>query len=312
MGQLSTPSSVEALMAGELPESYQRYFFSKNRLRILTCQLKAALEKKVTSLIREAGMKDPPFDPMRITRVGSAEIEVSFLPRAALVSEASIQPCERGFLIKIDEALKEPTRRNRLRSSVAHELMHTFFYDTSELPPRRLGNLVQSSKMTKIEEDVCRHLARNFLMPSVSLKRLPADMMDPKTVSVRNLGFLKATYGVSSEIVAFRMIKDLSMWNVIFIKSEEVHGGFKVVHPSLKGTYRGYRKIKIPSYVSGGSGEFSRILLGHLQRTLGSTGSQLEEFIEVQGESFRFTSAQDTQNPMTLVTLIAARPPSVL
>jgi hypothetical protein len=264
------------------------------------------LEEKVTSLIREAGMSDPPFDPTRIARAGRAEIEVNFLARAALVSEASIQPFERGFLMKIDEALKEPARRNRLRSCVAHELMHTFFYDTHELPPRRLGGLVQSSKMTKIEEDVCRHLARNFLIPSFSLKGLLADTMDIKTASVRSLGFLKSTYGVSSEIVAFRMIKDLSVWNIMFIKSKRLDGGFKVAHPSLKGTYRGYMKLKIPSYVTGDSGELSRILLGHLQRTLGSVGSQLEELIDVQGEPFRFASAQDTQNPLTLVTLIAA------
>jgi len=287
-------------MAKKFPQYYEKHLYSRNRFRILTKRLKEVLAEELNSLIREFGMTHPPFDPMRISRVGKAKIDVCFISSANLAFEASIESSSEGFVIRVDERLKDPRRRKRLRASVAHELMHTFFYDTSQLPPSRLGTLAQSRKMNQIEEDVCRHLVREFLMPRPSLAKTQAQRADLKIPSIRSLKALKSIYDVSSDIVAYRMVKDLSVWDGIFIKCQSIQGGFWLKQ-RLKGSYPGYKKLKIPKYVPRSEDEFSQILLGHLLRTL---KSPTLEVMNVQGETFRFESARDTVHPLTLVTFI--------
>jgi hypothetical protein len=236
-------------MAKKLGAYYHRYLLSRDKMKILTSRLKEVLGEEVDQLLMREGMTHPPFDPMRISRVGKAGVEFQFHPRQAIGFEASIEPSIQGFIIKVDDGLRaDRRRRNRLRATMTHELMHAFFYDTNELPPRRLG-AGESWHDAAVEEDVCRSLAREFLMPTFSLRRLMAERSDLGTASLRSLKLLKHIYHVSSELVAYKMIKELCAWNVIFIKCEKMDDGFGA-STRLKATDRAFAKLKVPYQIS--------------------------------------------------------------
>ncbi|MGH9922598.1 MAG: ImmA/IrrE family metallo-endopeptidase, partial [Nitrososphaerales archaeon] len=260
------------------------------------------LEEELISMIRELGMLHPPFDPTRVSRVGNAKIKFSFIPRDKLGLEAMIEPCDEGFIVTIDDNLKDAKMRNRLRSTMAHELMHTFFYDTNVLPPKRLGKSIQSHKISILEEDICRYLARQFLMPRFSLRNLLANRNDLETPSLMGLKILKTIFQVSSELIAYRIIKDLQIWDVIYIKSHCMFDGFKL--RTLKGRHPTFRKFKIPKYVPSNKWKLSSIFLHHLTKAVDLSNT---EFINLHDEIFKFESTKDTVNPLTLATVISPR-----
>lgn len=164
-------------------------------------------------------MTGPPFDPFKIREVDHARIEFEYVPRHDIGTDGSLEPTTRGFLIKIAQSLADKGKRKyRLRSTATHELMHTFFYDTTTLPPSKLGQGDASRKHFLIEEELCHYLARAFLMPSFSVLELKSKDKSLGFPSIKSINRLKSIFEVSSEIVAYRMIIDLRIWDSIFMK----------------------------------------------------------------------------------------------
>jgi Zn-dependent peptidase ImmA (M78 family) len=309
LGLSSSVNAIEALMAKKLPIEYNQYRYSGKKFKVLTRKLKEVLQDEVDSLIKETGMFCPPFDPTRISRVGKARIEFRFAPKDKVGVEATIEPFNEGFIITLNEELQDPRLRYRMRADIAHELMHIFFYDISDMPPKRLGGPQQSvrdSRINPIEEDICRHLVREFLMPRFSLNNILDNKKYLKKPSIKALKYLKSIYQVSSQIVAYRMIKDLSIWDAIFIKSESMEGGF-TIRLRLKGCYPGYKRLKIPSYVPINNEKY-KFLISHLTKAITSTNVQSNPYIQsiqLDGKTFKFESTKDTINPISIVTLIS-------
>jgi len=88
-------------------------------------------------------------------------------------SEATLIPVKGGFRILINGDLG----RSRYRTSIAHELVHTLFYDSSKSVPRRMF------KPSNEEEWFCFDVARRILAPEWHLMSLGVlTLRDPKQI----------------------------------------------------------------------------------------------------------------------------------
>ena len=76
----------------------------------------------------------------------------SAAPEAVLVPELE------GFILRLPAGRP----RVRYRTSIAHEIGHTFFYDLSTSPPIRLLAWGPSGVLSQKEEDICKAFAREL------------------------------------------------------------------------------------------------------------------------------------------------------
>ena len=261
---LENLSAPEALMIKSFPDLYYEYRYRKNGLSFLVGKLKESLKPSVGILLSQFNQIDPPIDVFAISNIGKAAIEIAYKNKAQIGSEAIIEPISKGFLISVEEKLNLGPKRRRLRSTIAHELAHTFFYDTSFLPPKRLGQNT-SEKMYRVEEDICRSLVREFLMPTKSLSPLLNNNHNLYTASSKTFAFLSDLYAASSDIVAYKLIKDLKLWDIIFIKWSVADGLFQS-RTQIKSMSRIYKHITIARKFPEDS-EGNEFLLEHLRRS---------------------------------------------
>jgi Zn-dependent peptidase ImmA (M78 family) len=296
-------SPIETVMIKRIGEDYQRYLFARNRGRILGAKLKAVLCKDVELLERKRGMLVPPFDPFAISTIGKCEVNYRFSHRRDVGGDGSLRPCADGFLIQIDETLRD--RPHRMRSTAAHELMHTFFYDVSAVPPIRLGQDSKAKWHSTMEEEICNHLAREFLVPSFSLDDAFVNNESLKVPSAQSIESLKSLYAVSSDIIGFRLIVDLQLWNAIFVKYLK-EGQVFISKTQMKSKSKGtFRTVMIPRRIPSSSTgdrwkEFVRNALSL------AAGEQPSNFVfEMNGLNFRLDTKVDSSIPPT-VYLVAA------
>jgi len=197
-------------------------------------------------MLQQSCNTSQPVDPFRVTKIGKAEITVAYVPRTEISAEGSIEASSSGFLIRIDEGLL--SNKVRLRSTMAHELMHTFFYDTEELPPPKLGDQSVTRKEFIMVEEFCYYLSRQFLVPTTSVKNLMLKMKYLQTPSMKNLSYLKSTYDVSPEVIAYRIITDLAIWDAMFVKFEGCGSSFRwstILKYRLNKLYDGFRTPRL-------------------------------------------------------------------
>jgi hypothetical protein len=132
--------------------------------------------------------------------------------------DAMLSPSSEGFTLR----LKVGQSAVRHRFSTAHEIGHTFFYDISKTPPRRLLTAGLSARfrgnkasLEDKEEDICSVFAGALLLPQHlllgELKAMPED-------KVFLLLRMARKYAVSLEVVVRRLLIDLSeMRNTLVI-----------------------------------------------------------------------------------------------
>jgi hypothetical protein len=97
--------------------------------------------------------------PVELHRL-SASLQAEIVRSASLKGEAVLLPCKDGFRILVNSSCPV----GRFRTSVAHELAHTLFYDVSNgmVPERRVPH-------TNGEESFCFDVARHVLAPKEHL-----------------------------------------------------------------------------------------------------------------------------------------------
>ncbi len=145
-------------------------------------------------------------------------VEALFPARRILGCRYRAGPCEArlmvehaGFVIETNELRSTP----RARFSRAHEVAHTFFYDISSSPPRRL----LPSHRSKEEERLCNVGAAELLMPAdlfaQTLRQL--DMAAGQGFRLGAVGQLSAAFKVSFPAVARRLVEDLGLWDAVLL-----------------------------------------------------------------------------------------------
>lgn len=186
--------------------------------------VKAAVLEAADRLRAIAGENALPIRLDKIKRLRRVYDGKSFTPTGNSI-HAVIVPTVQGFEIRL------PTSQPRVRArfSTAHEIGHTFFYDITKSPPVRLVNTTPLLGFIRREEDICSAFAGELLMPrelvTNSIKSLQTKY------SIGTLLHLALRYDVSPEVVARRLIYDLSYFpNAVILfkeKLEDKRGGHR-------------------------------------------------------------------------------------
>ena len=230
---------IERMVSEWVLGSYSRELaYMRDSIRVL----KETLRNEIWRLLTESGQFNPPFKPALIRKF--RDYSVTFVEDNELGVEGFIRGVKGGFEIRyrtFDE-LGRKIPRVRIRFTLAHELSHIFSFDLRSDPPTPLG----VSKSWR-EEGFFNELAREFLIPS----RFVRDRLDQndrliKTPSVINFISLKGEFDVSSDVLAYRFVKDLSVWDVIFIKGLLLNDFTFDIRLILKGkSFKGAKTLNI-------------------------------------------------------------------
>lgn len=161
--------------------------------------IKPAISKAATSLRATTGQTKSPVMLPEIAKLRGINRTEYFdrpgSPHGLLV------PTVDGFLVRLPKDIGE----HRNRTSMAHEIGHTFFYDLRRSPPTRLLSRPRSGPSYK-EEDICKWFARELLMPR-ELIAIPGDGEPENQLDF--LIELAKRFVVSPELAATRLLWDL-------------------------------------------------------------------------------------------------------
>lgn len=164
---------------------------------------------------KEFGSLEPPINLYKLAWLRN--IRIKFAPQDAKFE---------GILLPIRER-KEPTRRKdprfiiyyrsalpvgRRNLTICHEIAHTFFYDTSSNFPKRRNHLVSR----KYEEILCFEIARQLLIPEISLRKKFFEYSNLPPLELLNK--LSVLFQASLQIMAKRVTEDTDLLsNTMFI-----------------------------------------------------------------------------------------------
>lgn len=158
--------------------------------------------QEIHRLLEATGQSSPPFDPEPLAPFR----RVTDIKREKLHTHGMLIPVKDGFVIK----LNSDTPRTRQRNACAHEIAHTFFYDLTASPPRRMD---YGTGRYGYEENTCNELAGEILMPQEVTCQTLAQFDYP---SIKAFATLMSQFDVSSEFLAWRLHR-LKAWRVITV-----------------------------------------------------------------------------------------------
>ncbi|HEV8595300.1 MAG TPA: hypothetical protein VGR51_07205 [Thermoplasmata archaeon] len=195
--------------------------------------LRALFLNQASDLARATGQRSAPFDPVPALFERGVHV---IMPVRALEQEALLVPDEEGFALWLRKgaigsdtlSLSTPRRENlrpRVRTTLAHELGHTFFYDISSRPPRAsVSNLTVHGRreLETKEEWWCMDFARAFLIPDTWASR---HLKTGDFPSFEEATELRERLAVTWDILFRRLIWDLRLWRHCAIAELDMRGG---------------------------------------------------------------------------------------
>lgn len=186
------------------------------------------LYKQAHKLLVESDQFNPPFYPRRALPASVKQVETAKISR-----DGMLIPMSDGFIIKINS--DRPKVRQHF--ACAHEIGHTFFFDTSSVRPWRP---YESMSSYWAEEDLCYQFAEEMLMPHLIIQEDTSN----QTPSISNLNKLQKRYQVSVEAM-LRRISRLNLWYCISIILQESTDNPNVLKRKWIGKHRQYRYYSI-------------------------------------------------------------------
>lgn len=162
----------------------------------------AFISRKIHELLGAAvkvfGPLSPPIDPFALADLCG----VSKITRQLMVPEGVLQVVEEGFEIFLqDNFADQPGSDARQRFTLAHELVHTFYYDRSVRPPRTLQGAPEGNKL----ELLCNSGAGQLLVPSLFLRKRAKEGIISQGPEIIDLA---REYSVSHEVLIRRLHDD--------------------------------------------------------------------------------------------------------
>jgi hypothetical protein len=265
----------------------------------LSRQLKTAYLSEASRLLAGTNQLDAPFDPLQ--GLYSQGVH-DFRWIEGLPEEAKLIPDSKGFILclrKIGgeiplDGSKLPTR---LRTTLAHELGHTFFYDLSLLPPRSSSSYLSSSGLHKAdlnEEWWCMDFARAYLVPEFWVaKHLERGELPSLDFASR----IRRELVVSWDILFRRLLWDLRVWRNCVI--------FRVDIPRLRSTglwksdaFKGWSFRRWLEY------EGKRMISERL-REGGLSGEVICQIANSKGEEFQLRLLETSEGHLLLGAICA-------
>jgi len=158
------------------------------------------LSDKVQSLLSQSakvkGPLRPPVDPASLAELcGILSVE-----HRPMVPEAVLAPVHGGFRIYLQSNFAhQPSVKLRQRFTIAHELVHTFYYDLNGSIPKR----IKGSPRGQALERLCHIGANQILVPEVLLRREVKSKGE--VASVQSILNLVKVFNVSLEVMMRRL-----------------------------------------------------------------------------------------------------------
>lgn len=193
---------------------------------------------KITEIIRDfvlkaidEGLSGPPFDPFFLAKI----LKIDLVP-AEIAEDARILRQENGKY-KIEFNPNRP--KSRIRFSIAHEIVHSFFEDCGE-ECRYRGKEDTLKESSWQLEMLCNIGAAEILMPIGSFPELKDEQ-----IKISKINKLRKDFDVSIESVLLRFAKLTEAECLIFSASRKSNGSYTIDYsaPSKnwkRDLYRGY------------------------------------------------------------------------
>ncbi len=189
----------------------------------LWSQIRKAFVAEAESVLRATAQVEPPFDPVLGLRQRGVK---AFRFVDDLAEEARLNPTDQGFTIwlrkehesgKAVDLTSNPLPA-RLRTTLGHELGHTFFFDVSVRPPKAFVSYFSPNERHSAadEEWWCMDFARAYLAPFFWLS---THFRSSTALSLRLASDLRSRLAVSWDVLFRRLIWDLKLWQncVVFL-----------------------------------------------------------------------------------------------
>lgn len=173
----------------------------------------AAILWHARRLIAESGLTEPPFRPASYAHVR----RVKQIVYKAMQVEGCLIPCGGDFIIE----LRKDRPQGRMNFTCAHELGHTFFYES--VPSVKYRTAASSQPHHDPEEErLCNVAAAELLMPSEVFVKISRDHRP----SARSLQAIAQTFESSLTATAVRLL-NLKVWEATFVCWQVKEEGLK-------------------------------------------------------------------------------------
>lgn len=165
--------------------------------------------------MRKNGERSPPFIKSLDSKFIRARKIRKIIYRSDLEHEGYLLPVNDGFVIFLKKEGSIPLKTQR--TTLAHELGHTFFFNLNKTPPELFYKL-KDFRYWSIEGAAFK-IGRQILMPHQLL--LKQKESDP---SIDDFIFLQEVFDVTKDILARRIIQDLEIWDAFMFFTEFQNG----------------------------------------------------------------------------------------
>jgi len=171
--------------------------------------IKSAFAAIVSLLLNVADQQQPPYN---LERIGGF-LRVHTVEETAMALHGELIPDNQGFTLRLSRSDAGASRR----TTFAHELGHTLFYDLRESPPSRASKDPAIDISQDKEEWLCFDFARELLMPTNAA--LAALQANKNSQSLDALWSFCYRFDVSLTLACRRIFRDLKAWStsVVFI-----------------------------------------------------------------------------------------------
>jgi len=254
---------------------------NKKDIKILLCEIADSLRK-------QAGQNRIPINLNEILEL--RKINDLILEKSRFNFQGELIPKREGFSV----ILNSEHNQTRKRTTLAHEIGHTLFFDISVLPPKRIITY------SKSEEWLCYDFGRCLLMPSEFVKRYVSKYK--RTPTPKKIIELADSFEVSKDVFLMRITRDFHLWDDTIIFLVDVNGNELKVNNRV---YKGERYKKGFS-IDGKKGLIHDDKIKSLLQLL-----QINPKIQEINETFSFKSKfyqiemfSYSQNPVSVLCII--------
>lgn len=253
--------------------------YSKKEIKLLLCKI-------ADSLIKEEGQNIIPIDLNPIVK--QRKIKIS--NKIYKYNQGELIPKNYGFSV----ILNSKDGRIRNRTTLAHEIGHTLFFDISVLPPKRIIAYSDS------EEWLCYDFGRCLLMPTEFVKKYVSKYK--RTPTPQKIIDLTNLFKVSKDLFLRRITRDFHLWDDTIIFLVEVNGNeLKVDNRVYKG-----KRYKKGFWIDGKNGlihhEKIKSFLQILQ--INHKIQEINETFSLKSKSYQIEMFRYSQNPVSVLCII--------
>ncbi|MCD4704772.1 ImmA/IrrE family metallo-endopeptidase [bacterium] len=253
---------------------------NKKHIKILMCEIADSLRK-------QAGQNRIPINLNEILEL--RKVNDLILEKSRFNFQGELIPKREGFSV----ILNSEHNQTRKRTTLAHEIGHTLFFDISVMPPKRMITY------SKSEEWLCYDFGRCLLMPSEFVKKYVS--IYKQTPTPQKIIDLTNLFEVSKNVLLMRITRDFQLWKDTTIFLVEVNKNKLKVNKqsSHKGTRHTFT-------IDGKNGlihhEKIKSFIQLLQ--INQKIQEIDETFSFKNNSYRIEMFRYSSNPVSILCII--------